>query len=106
MHAYRGSLVSPTSTDRQSTDDEDEVFFGPMTTVELKKLHKQRDMHRRNTHAVQPQREAGATAIQALWRGGLVRQRQQVQVQLHQGHRMAPGVQCTTPGASPLPVST
>ncbi|KAJ2716145.1 hypothetical protein H4R19_000815 [Coemansia spiralis] len=94
--AGRNTLASPAGTEGASTDDEDEVFFGPMTTVELKKLNKQRDMHQRSTQAVQPQRVAGATAIQALCRGAFVRQ---------QHRRLAEGVQCATPESSPLPVS-
>ncbi|KAJ1988103.1 hypothetical protein EDC05_005485 [Coemansia umbellata] len=33
-------------------DEEDEVFFGPMSRVELKQLHKARDIHRRSTEMI------------------------------------------------------
>ncbi|KAJ2649780.1 hypothetical protein IWW40_002956 [Coemansia sp. RSA 1250] len=112
--AYRSSLLSPSDTERDvllsgSDDDEDEVFFGPMSTVELQKMHKQRDIHRRTTQVLHlsPLESAEPTdktamehnvlKIQARWRGVLARQ------QIKQVAGTA--IQCATPEPSPLPLS-
>ncbi|KAJ2849857.1 hypothetical protein IWW36_002331 [Coemansia brasiliensis] len=92
-----------------SDDDEDEVFFGPMSTVELHKMHKQRDIHRRSTQVLnlaplEPAStekttplEHSVLKIQARWRGVLARQ-QMKQI-------TGTAIQCATPEPSPLPFS-
>ncbi|KAJ2078449.1 hypothetical protein H4R24_004472 [Coemansia sp. RSA 988] len=105
-------MASPSEMDYVSDmeDEEDEVFFGPMTTVELKKLHKFRDIHRRSTQVMQltPLEDRdknpdtvvqGAAKIQALFRGALVRKHKKTTDTIAIGH------QCATPEASPMPLS-
>ncbi|KAJ1850097.1 hypothetical protein LPJ70_000007 [Coemansia sp. RSA 2708] len=108
---YRSSLVSPSDTEQDfhGSEDEDEVFFGPMTTVELRKMHQQRDIHRRSTQALAlaplqsddssalSSEEQSAVKIQTQWRGALARQAWQRVA----GQQM----QCATPEPSPLPLS-
>ncbi|KAJ2123338.1 hypothetical protein IW147_002708 [Coemansia sp. RSA 720] len=103
---FRSSLISPSDTDRDfmsGSDDEDEVFFGPMSTVELRKMHAQGDIHRRSTQMLQSaplpakdEQEQSAVKIQAQWRG--VMARRQVQ--------NTSAAQCATPEQSPLPQNT
>ncbi|KAJ2223488.1 hypothetical protein EV180_003967, partial [Coemansia sp. RSA 518] len=102
---FRSSLISPSDTDRDfmsGSDDEDEVFFGPMSTVELRKMHAQGDIHRRSTQKLQlaplpakGEQEQSAVKIQAQWRGVLARRQVQKSA-----------VQCATPEQSPLPQSS
>ncbi|KAJ2802545.1 hypothetical protein H4R20_003237, partial [Coemansia guatemalensis] len=107
-------MASPSETDYVSDTEEDEVFFGPMTTVELKKLHKFRDIHRRSTQVMQltpledakdksPDTEVqGAAKIQALCRGALVRKHSRP---TQMAGAVTVGHQCATPEASPMPLS-
>ncbi|KAJ2448231.1 hypothetical protein EV183_005536 [Coemansia sp. RSA 2336] len=111
--AFQSSLLSPSDTEKDvllsGSDDEDEVFFGPMSTVELQKMHKQRDIHRRTTQMLHlsPLEPAGSTdkaamehnvlKIQARWRGVLTRQQMR--------YVAGTATQCATPEPSPLPLS-
>ncbi|KAJ2607323.1 hypothetical protein H4S08_004865 [Coemansia sp. RSA 1365] len=102
------SMALPSETDCLSDmeDEEDEVFFGPMSTVELKKLHKYRDIHRRSTQVMQmtplentekSQDTVGAEKIQALFRGALARKKKT---------KLTDTIgQCVTPEASPMPIN-
>ncbi|PIA13190.1 hypothetical protein COEREDRAFT_83658 [Coemansia reversa NRRL 1564] len=106
------SMASPSETDCISDmeDEEDEVFFGPMSTVELRKLHKFRDIHRRSTQVMQmtPLEDnteksqdtvEGAEKIQALFRGALARKNNKTKQITNVGQ------QCVTPEASPMPLN-
>ncbi|KAJ2719912.1 CDC16 protein [Coemansia sp. Benny D115] len=65
-----GPETSPHPKEQQ--DEEREVFFGPLSTVELRQMHQHRDIHRRSTQPLGIDTQS-LLRIQALCRGYLCR---------------------------------